>query len=38
VLGVGLDLPATAWSRCDACKFRDKCQARSRALASTATA
>lgn len=25
VLGVGIDLPATRWSRCDSCTFREKC-------------
>ncbi len=38
VLGVGVDLPASAWSRCDQCNSRDKCDVRSRALAATATA
>jgi hypothetical protein len=35
VLGVGVGLPASTWTRCDACKFRDKCRARARALAAT---
>ena len=38
VLGVGVDLPASAWSRCDTCNSRDKCGVRSRALAAAATA
>jgi hypothetical protein len=38
VLGVGVNLPASAWSRCDACNFRDRCRARSRALGPTAKA
>lgn len=25
VQGVGLDLPPQAWSRCDACRFRERC-------------
>jgi hypothetical protein len=36
VLGVGVDLPATTWSRCDTCKSRDRCGVRSRAIASAA--
>jgi hypothetical protein len=38
VLGVGIDLPASTWSRCDACNSRDKCGVRSRALAAAAAA
>lgn len=38
VLGVGVDLPASAWSRCDQCHSRDRCGARSRALAAAAPA
>ena len=38
VLGVGVDLPASAWSRCDTCNSREKCGVRSRALAAAATA
>ena len=38
VLGVGVDLPASAWSRCDTCNSRAKCGVRSRALAAAATA
>ncbi|MEO8653933.1 MAG: hypothetical protein ABI409_07415 [Ramlibacter sp.] len=38
VLGVGVDLPASAWSRCDTCNSRDKCGVRARALAAAATA
>jgi hypothetical protein len=38
VLGVGVDLPASAWSRCDACPSRERCGARSRALAAAALA
>ncbi|MCC7461559.1 MAG: hypothetical protein IT480_03750 [Gammaproteobacteria bacterium] len=33
VLGVGLDLPPTDWSRCDACRSRERCQHRVRELA-----
>jgi hypothetical protein len=36
VLGVGVDLPASAWSRCDTCNSRAKCGMRSRALAASA--
>jgi hypothetical protein len=38
VLGVGVDLPASSWSRCDSCNSRDKCGVRARALAAAATA
>jgi hypothetical protein len=38
VMGVGLDLPASSWSRCDSCRSRDKCGVRTRALAAAATA
>jgi hypothetical protein len=38
VLGVGVDLPASAWSRCDTCHSRAKCGVRSRALAAAAMA
>ncbi len=38
VLGVGVDLPPSAWSRCDACPSRERCSARSRALAAAAVA
>jgi hypothetical protein len=33
VLGVGVDLPAATWSRCDTCNSRDRCGVRSRAIA-----
>lgn len=44
VQGVGLDLPHEAWSRCDACRFRERCalvtdpafKSRDRARAATA--
>lgn len=36
VLGVGVDLPASAWSRCDTCNSRARCGVRSRALAAAA--
>jgi hypothetical protein len=29
VYGVGFDLPATSWSRCDDCRWRETCCARS---------
>jgi hypothetical protein len=38
VMGVGLDLPASSWSRCDSCRSRDKCGVRARALAAAAVA
>ena len=38
VLGVGVALPASAWSRCDGCNSRERCGARSRALAAPAPA
>ena len=38
VLGVGVDLPASSWSRCDTCNSRDKCGVRARALAAAAAA
>lgn len=33
VLGVGVNLPATTWSRCDTCNSRDRCGVRLRAVA-----
>ncbi|HXD40215.1 MAG TPA: hypothetical protein VN649_06610 [Ramlibacter sp.] len=36
VLGVGVDLPASSWSRCDTCNSREKCGVRARALAAAA--
>jgi hypothetical protein len=36
VLGVGIDLPASSWSRCDTCNSRARCGVRSRALAAVA--
>ncbi len=33
VLGIGVDLPPTDWSRCDACRSRERCQHRARELA-----
>jgi hypothetical protein len=33
VLGVGIDLPATNWSRCDECRSRERCAHRKRATA-----
>ena len=38
VLGVGVDLPASSWSRCDTCNSREKCGVRARALAAAAAA
>jgi len=38
VMGVGVDLPASSWSRCDSCRSREKCGVRSRAMAAAATA
>jgi hypothetical protein len=38
VLGVGVALPATAWSRCDACGSRERCTLRERGVAGTAAA
>jgi len=38
VLGVGIDLPAVEWSRCDHCPTREKCTGRTRSSASEATA
>jgi hypothetical protein len=38
VLGVGIALPASAWSRCDSCRSRATCGVLSRALAAAATA
>lgn len=35
VLGVGIDLPAVAWSRCDQCPTRDKCVVVARAKSAT---
>ena len=37
-MGVGIALPASAWTRCDTCKSRATCGVRSRALAAAATA
>ena len=36
VLGVGVDLPAATWSRCDSCRTRERCRVHQRALASAA--
>ena len=33
VLGVGVDLPAATWSRCDSCRTRERCRVHRRALA-----
>jgi hypothetical protein len=33
VLGVGRDLPEARWSRCDSCRFKDKCKVALRAEA-----
>jgi hypothetical protein len=33
VLGVGVDLPAANWSRCDSCRTRERCRVPKRALA-----
>lgn len=38
VLGVGIDLPASAWSRCDSCTSRARCGVHARALAAAAAA
>jgi hypothetical protein len=38
VLGVGVDLPVSAWSRCDSCRSRARCGVRLRAFAAAATA
>jgi hypothetical protein len=38
VLGIGVDLPVSSWSRCDTCNSRARCGVRSRALAAAATA
>ena len=38
VLGVGVALPATAWSRCDECGSRQRCTLRERGVAGTAAA
>ena len=38
VLGVGIDLPAAQWSRCDRCPNRDKCAVVARAKSATAAA
>lgn len=36
VLGVGIDLPAAQWSRCDQCRNRDKCAVVARAKSAPA--
>jgi len=33
VLGIGRDLPVARWSRCDSCRFKDKCKVALRAEA-----
>lgn len=33
VLGVGVNLPASTWSRCDSCRSRGRCAVRARAVA-----
>jgi hypothetical protein len=33
VLGVGIDLPPSDWSRCDECRSRDRCAHRARVIA-----
>ena len=38
VIGAGIDLPATAWSRCDSCRLRAKCALHTRPAAAAATA
>lgn len=38
VLGVGVDLPASSWSRCDSCNSRATCGVRSRAIVAAAMA
>jgi hypothetical protein len=38
VLGVGVDLPATTWSRCDECRSRERCAHRRAAESATAGA
>jgi hypothetical protein len=38
VLGVGVNLPASSWSRCDTCNSRAKCGVRLRAVAAAAMA
>lgn len=38
VLGVGIDLPAVQWSRCDRCPSRDKCAVVARAKSSATAA
>jgi hypothetical protein len=38
VMGVGIDLPASSWSRCDTCNSRNTCGVRSRAVATAAAA
>lgn len=37
VVGMGKDLPATAWSRCDSCRSRERCGIRTAATASAAS-
>jgi hypothetical protein len=36
VLGIGIDLPPTEWSRCDECRSRERCAHRARELADAA--
>lgn len=36
VLGIGIDLPTVAWSRCDTCPTRDKCAVVARAKSAAA--
>ena len=36
VIGAGIDLPATAWSRCDSCRSRAKCALHTRPAAAVA--
>jgi hypothetical protein len=38
VIGAGIDLPATAWSRCDTCRSRDKCALHTRPASVVAAA
>ena len=38
VIGAGIDLPATAWSRCDSCRSRDKCALQVRSAPAVAAA
>jgi len=37
VMGIGIDLPAVQWSRCDRCPTRDKCRVVERAVAAAAS-